>query len=104
MDERSALILANIFICAVGLVICACRLGHMSERTTKIEIRLSYVIWVSTLVASSLSWTYGEYPSIAQVSMSLAIVAHLAMGIGAWRNGAPDYSFRQAISIAGKKA
>ncbi len=94
MDERTVMILANFVACWIGVFMCACRLGHMNPKITKVEISAVYVVWLPTLVASSISWTYGEPPSIAQLSLGLAVVAHFTIGYEAWRNGPPAYALK----------
>ena len=94
MDETTMMILVNWFVCWAGVYMCACRLGHKNPRLIKPEISITYIVWMPTLVASALSWTYGEPPSIAQLSMGLAVVAHLTIGYEAWRDGPPPYARR----------
>ena len=86
------MVVLNFAVCTAAIFICACRLSHMSAKTTKVEIRASYVVWLPTLVASALSWTYGDPPGITQLSLGLAVLAHLAIGVRVWRHGAPDYA------------
>lgn len=93
MDD-ALMVLVNFGACWIGVFMCACRLGHMSPRDTKPEIAAVYVVWLPTLVASSISWTYGEPPSIAQISLALAVVAHFAIGYEVWRNGPPSYALK----------
>jgi membrane-anchored protein YejM (alkaline phosphatase superfamily) len=94
MAETTVMVLVNLVICSAGAFMCACRMAHMSEKKTKRPIRVLYIVWFTTLIASALSWTYDEPPGIGQVSMSLAILIHLAMGIGVWRHGPPAYARR----------
>lgn len=94
--ESKLLIVANLLVCMAGGFMCICRMSMMSLSTTKAEIRWQYVFWFSTFAASGISWTYDEPASFAQLLMSLAIVVHLILGLGAWRNGAPAYTRRLA--------
>ena len=88
------LTLANLVICLIGGYTCICRAIMMSKDDTKLAIRVQYVIWFGLFSASSISWTYGEPASVVQVIMSGAIVAHLLLGLEAWKNGAPAYTMR----------
>ncbi|MFA6168949.1 MAG: hypothetical protein WC700_20150 [Gemmatimonadaceae bacterium] len=92
MDETHLMIALNGAVCFAAIFMCACRLSHMSARTTKVEIRASYVVWLPTMVASALSWTYGDAPSLTQLSLGLAVLAHLSIGVRIWRHGPPAYA------------
>jgi hypothetical protein len=90
------MVIANLLVCTAGMIICACRMSHMSKSRTKIQIRLSYSMWFTTFMASGISWTYGDPANLAQLSMSVAILLNLIFGISVWRYGQPHYAMKAA--------
>jgi len=94
MDRAQILILVNLLICSAGVFICACRLSHMSPTRTKPAIRYAYVLWLPVFVASGISWTHSEPPTIEQVALGAAILANLLTGIKVWRYGIPIYAVK----------
>ena len=83
----------NLAVCIVGFLMCVCRNGMMTNRTKPV-IRAQYSIWVGYFVASAISFTFDEPPSLTQVLMSTAVAMHLLLGFEAWRGGAPQYTVR----------
>lgn len=86
----------NVFLCAAGAWMCMCRMTKMSKSTTKRSIRAQYVVWFSLFCADSLSWAYGEPVTFIQLTMTTAIVVHLAIGFVAWHREAPMYTRKLA--------
>ena len=87
------MIVVNLLLCSVGGWVCICRMGMMT--LPKMAVRSQYVILFMLFAASGISWIYGESPTIVQVAMGAAILAHLLLGWGAWRHGAPRYTMRE---------
>jgi len=85
MASEHLLILANWAICTFGGWICLCRMAKMSASTTKIEIRLQYMIWFALFGASGWSFLFGERATPMQLLMSASVLAHLAIGVAVWR-------------------
>lgn len=94
MDSDQVLIILNLAVCFAGVFICACRLSHMDPRHTKPAIRYAYVLWLPVFVASALSWTHSEPPTVEQFMLGTAILLNLLSGIQVWRNGVPVYAVR----------
>lgn len=93
MSGEQSLILLNLLVCSAGGLMCICRMAHM-DSNTKQAIRAQYTIWFSMFAASGWSFTYEEPSSFIQLLMGAALVAHMLIGMGAWRHGAPNYTVR----------
>ncbi len=68
-----------------------CRIVHI-DRKTKLAIRSRYVMWFLMFAASGFSFIFGVQPGLGQMLFGLAVIADLALGFGAWKNGAPSYT------------
>ena len=91
MDAEQLLILGNLLTCLFGAWLCICRMSMMDSRTKR-SIRAQYTMWFCLFATSGISWTYDEPATLVQLLMGAAVVAHLLLGIGAWRYGAPTYT------------
>lgn len=91
-SEAMFLVLMNFFVCTTGGWIAMCRMSKMSQSDTKLMIRWQYVLWFCGFAISGWSFLFDNPASAAQLVMSCIMLATLAMGIGAWRNGAPTYT------------
>ena len=96
MAAEHLLILANWAVCAVGGWICLVRMSKMSASTTKIEIRIQYMIWFALFFSSGWSFLFGERANAVQLLMSTAVLSSLVLGVPAWRFSEPHYAQRQA--------
>lgn len=78
-------------LCLGGIALCICRLGtKMTADTTKTVIRVQYVMWLGVDAFILLDLPATEIHLIT----SAAIFAYLAMGIPAWRHGAPIHTWK----------
>lgn len=91
----------NFLVCAVGAQVCICRMKDMSRSSTKLTIRLQYMLWFSYFCASAISWTYDEPASLTQTIMSACVLAQLMLGFSAWRFGPPSYTRRSCYEAMG---
>ena len=92
--DKSALMAAlNFLLCSGIIVICICRSVHMSGSSTRLVIRLAYML---TAVGATISglWFYftAEYPGWDSIVMAIALFWHIASGRRAWRFGLPDFA------------
>lgn len=88
------LIVLNLLICSFGGYLCICRLRVIGPQT-KTPIRVRYVMWFTLFAASGISWLFGIPATLGQIVMALGVIADLALGFNAWKNGQPGYA-RQA--------
>lgn len=98
MENEQFLIILNGVICCVGGYMAICRQSKMGLSTKK-TIRAQYAIWMVMFFLSATSWTFGQPASWIQIAMGASILAHLSLGFGAWRNGAPKYSIDTALIV-----
>ena len=82
----------NFLVSIVGAIICICRMGLMRGKYTKLPIRAQYIIWLTLLIISSISFLYGESATLTQLAFSSGILAYLIIGYPMWKNGPPYYS------------
>ena len=85
----------TILICAFGGYICICRALKMNSRT-KLPIQFQCMVWFSMFAAAGISsiidMVLGAETPVILPFMASGIVAHLLLGVPAWRHGAPDYA------------
>ena len=91
-------VLLNWIVSSVGGYICMCRMSRMSESETKLQIRIQYMIWFCLFTISGWSFLFGEHATPVQFIMSLAVVAHLMIGVPVWRWETPAYTKKQNAS------
>ncbi len=80
----------NLILCSIPGLICVCRLGKMDG--AKAEIRIRYILWIAMLGTSAVapSWL-GIEVNAMQMLFPICVLADLALGFKAWRNGQPKY-------------
>ncbi|MGL4573835.1 MAG: hypothetical protein ACRCV9_03500 [Burkholderiaceae bacterium] len=87
------LILLHAGICLGGICICICRARLMSNSTTKPVIRFQYVMWATTLTGLMFA-----APGLPTTGSAACLVAALYAGLGAWKEGLPNYAKRRQFS------
>ena len=82
----------NTILCFAAIAMCVCRLGSkMSKDTTKIVIRLQYVMWLGLTY-----YLLMERPlTLLQVVTSAVIFVYLIITLPAWRNGPPQHAIKE---------
>lgn len=89
----SLMIFLNFVLCAIGGLICICRLKFIGPHT-KIAITYHYRMWLTLFAWSALSWTYGEIPSWVHIGLSGGALLQLILGSKPWKYGAPTYTIK----------
>ena len=92
----SSVIALNFIVCMGAVDACACRLWKLDARSTRLDVVATYVVCLPVLVASSISWTFGVFPSAPQIAMNLVVLAVLLIGYIDWRRGPPAYAMKAA--------
>lgn len=95
LPPGEALMLAglNFGVCSLICWSCVCRIGLMSESTTRLRFRASYVCLLVAASSSGLSPVlWGEWPGPGQLGMALAALYSIGAGYGGWVRGVPSYA------------
>lgn len=90
--ESKLLLLLNLVLCLFGAWVCICRIGAMTGSTTKRTIRIQYVMWLSLLLMSGLSFLFGHHVTKVEIVFAVCVVSHLLIGFPVWRHGPPAYA------------
>lgn len=87
------IILLNFIVCTFGGYMTVCRQTMMSA-STKMNVRLQYMIWFCAFCTSGWSFAFGDPAQIPQLMLSTMMAGAIYLGAAPWRHGAPHYTRR----------
>lgn len=90
--ESKLLLFLNLALCLFGTWVCICRIGAMTGASTKRTIRIQYVMWLTLLLMSGLSFLWGHRVTKVEIVFAMGVVSHLLIGFSVWRHGPPAYA------------
>lgn len=88
--QQELMIYINAAVCAIALVIVICRTVPMHHNTTRLAIRVLYMLKGIAAVSSGGSvWLWNELPGPGQILASCVILAVLIVWRTNWSEGQP---------------